>query len=439
MKKILMVLLVICVIIQGGFYPELYLLIGLMFSILLFFKKELFISFSNLFLFLIIFSSYFISALLHHFSLAEYSPVFQVLCYLVYFLLISGMKEEDRQFLYIGIIVSGIIVAYLGIFSYIDIFNLPGMVSKNRLQGVLQYANVAAVLLSMAVITGKQYAKKLQWAKPAMVIALQLTMSFGGILCFWIGILIYAMFQPKGKKLVAVTIEILEFTIYGVFTAAIYVSVNVLEINILSVFLSIIACGMGFLIVRFDFKIPFNKITGISAALAALAEIVGILMLRGGEALGTFQERITHSVDGLRAVFYNPLLGIGPGRWAIEKADWQSEHYRAVMIHNSYVQIAVDAGILALICLLFIIIFWIKKARKPAWSIAAVGCLLAHGLIDISFYFTGISLIGITLVSAGTIEAKEGKGLTLHKKSICLIALIAAGVYLYYNIAYRTM
>lgn len=436
MKNILVFLLIASTIIQGGFYPNLYLIIGLFLSILLFFHKTITVHLPTFLIYLTVFILYASSAVLHNFSLIEYSPVFQVLIYPIFFLLLSNIKPEEQKYLFAGIVLCGIIVAFIGILSYVDVLKLPGMISRNRLQGLLQYANASAILLSVSLITLKYFTKQLQWSKPVMTVALQLTLSFGGILCYWISIFIYTLLQPKGKKLQSFITEILEFSIYGIITALIYISVNIFNIKVLSIFIALLACILGFIIIKFNIKIPFCKITSVFSLFLGFIGIASILMLRGKEALGTLLERIVHSIDGIKAVLSNPILGLGPGRWASEKVNWQSANYRAQIIHNSYVQIAVDAGILALILVLIIIVFWFKKTKKEVWNISAVCCLLLHGLLDMSFYFTSISLISITLINAN--KKKEGCYFILHKKLIWFIALISTGLFLYFNIIYQT-
>lgn len=447
MAKILAIVVVASITIQGGYFPNLYLILGLVLSILLLFRKEIKVHFPLCLLYLSVVILYMISAILHDFSLLEYAPVFQVMIYPIFYLLLSSIENEEKRYLYLGIIISGIVVAYLGIFAYVGVIQLNGLVSNKRLQGVLQYANATAIILSAAILTLKLFEnkinekinskleEKLKWTKPAMIIALQLTMSFGGIICYWIGILIYSLLQSKQNKIKTLATEILEFSIFGIITASIFISVNVVKNGALSFVFAMTACAIGVICNNIKFKFTINKFLCSLSCVLGMVEIIAILLFRGKEALETFSERMVHSIDGAKAVLSNPILGIGPGRWSSEKIMWQSYDYRAQIIHNSYVQIAVDAGIIAIIVIFIIIGIWLKISIKRDWKTASTMCLLLHGIIDLSFYFTGIGLAIIIMMDTET--KKEVKLLTLPKAAIRAMALISAGLFLLYNIAYR--
>ena len=181
---------------QGGFFPNTYLLAGLLFSFLLFILAPTVKIYLPTFLsFLVLAMHYFISALIHNFSAADYSPILQIFVYVLFCLLLWGLEDEKGEHLIDGILIATILTAYISLLSYVGLLPIKGMIVKGRMQGVMQYANATAVFLSMGLLLINKNPKIYKY-KPALLMGLQLTMSMGGILAFYLD-LFYIAFPRK--------------------------------------------------------------------------------------------------------------------------------------------------------------------------------------------------------------------------------------------------
>lgn len=432
---IIKISIILVVLIQGGFFPNTYLLAGMLYACLLLSgKRKAYINIPVFTCFAILLLSYILSGLTHNFSMSEYKQVFQILaCIFLYFLLSEHYIRGDNS-LWDGIIIGAIISAYAGIMAYIGFDIIPDMISRARLQGLMQYANATAIYLSMGLLLINDL-KKYHWAKPGLLIALQLTISVGGILAYIAGVIIYSLLQKRGNRIEVIIQEGLEFVVAACFAAAIYISLYIANVKPLGAAIAIAGCIAGFIWKKVFCTISLKKWLIIPGLVLGLLEGAGVFLYRGKEAAATFAERIMHSRDGIKAIMSNPLFGLGPGRWAIKKAAWQSMDYRAQLIHNSYIQIAVNAGIPALICVFLIILLWFNKKGKKPIECAVIGSLLLHGLIDCSFYFTGIILAAITIAMTYRDEIKQIYHLNINKWIIKAFAgtALAAMVIFYWK------
>ena len=427
MTKTMNTILIFLLLMQGGFFPNTYLLAGLLFSFLLFILAPTVKIYLPTFLsFLVLAMHYFISALIHNFSAADYSPILQIFVYVLFCLLLWGLEDEKGEHLIDGILIAAILTAYISLLSYVGLLPIKGMIVKGRMQGVMQYANATAVFLSMGLLLINKNPKKFYKYKPALLMGLQLTMSMGGILAFLFGLVLYSFSQKK--KLIFLLGEAIEFIISASFSALIYISIFIFKVKLLGIFMAIMGCCLGLIWDKIRTYLKGRKRVYIPIISLGILETLGLLFYRGLEAAATFEERMIHSKDGIRVLMKHPLFGLGPGRWALEKENWQGiKYYSAKLIHNSYMQISVDAGIITLLCIILLIYIWIRKKNKQSWEYSSLGCLLLHSLIDCSLYFTGISLAGIVIGSYPT-ESKR-KYLSIQKTIIRIIALLFLFIY----------
>lgn len=115
------------------------------------------------------------------------------------------------------------------------------------------------------------------------------------------------------------------------------------------------------------------------------------------EASQTFIERIIQMYDGVALWLTSPILGIGPDQWQFIYPYVQSAQYTASKIHNSYLQIMLDGGIIALLLFIAFLVyslFRIVKAKN--WTFLICSCsILVHAFFDfdLSFPFMFILLL----------------------------------------------
>lgn len=283
----------------------------------------------------------------------------------------------------------GLVSSALAIIFYVAFPAAFGFVSNGRLQAFFQYANTAAVWFAVATILLLAGGGKKALTAIVPAIALLLTKSVS-VICLFCLVLLYLLFSsplPKRKKV-------------------------------------------------------------LFASIALLAGCIVLFVLgpsRISEASQTFIERAIQWHDGLKSLVGSPLFGIGPGAWRYEYLHVQSALYTARVIHNGYLQVGLDAGILTL--LLFCV--WIVRgliglartasSNQEARFVFCAAMLLAlHLFLDIDLAFGVIDLLLGVLMTFGVAQGSHWKQSKLHKRlfglsaglfalacaSLCLIAFV---------------
>ncbi len=405
MSLVTSAILVALIVIQGGFFSNSYLFFGMLLSLLLLIRGKMRASKPVFFSFGGILALYILSGAVRGFSFLQYLPAFQVLCCFVFYILISSFNEKERDHLNGGLAIAGIVVAILGLLSYTANLPIPAAVDNARLQSTLQYANAAAILFVLALFSIKDENGRFNVFRPVIMLALLLTLSFGGILAYCLASILYVFRRKRGERMKELYSEIAGFSIATVFAAGIYYFRNIQSSILIPVLLFAALCCLCPVWKRMVEYIVAHIASRVLSILLLGMEVGGILALRGAEAMGTLANRLLLISYGINALAANPVLGIGPGAWANQRGLYEEVYDRATIIHSSYVQIAVDAGIFALIGSVVIAIVFIKKQKRCPWRLSAVSGLLFHGILDLPFSFTGIVLGGI-VVSAD--EERDG-------------------------------
>lgn len=111
-------------------------------------------------------------------------------------------------------------------------------------------------------------------------------------------------------------------------------------------------------------------------------------------------ERFAYYHDSLRILAAHPLGGLGSGGWDSCLFQYQSGVYITRYPHSFLAQSAVDGGIVALLLMVFVVIYPFIKARKTIFSNdMGVFCfllnfaLIFHGLLDFDFQFPVILMV----------------------------------------------
>ena len=185
------VILACIVLLQGGFYPVVYVLAGGIFTVLtVIFSKKIVIDKITILL-ISLTLLYFLSTGLNKTSL--YTACFP-LSVLTYYLFLAGIKGPNRSekiFDYICIFT----VIYAGIMLVLHIFNFQA-----RMHTTFQYANTAGIFFAAIATIMPMRNKKIAKFNPIIQIALLFTMSVGAITLYALGFL-YLNKNKISKKL----------------------------------------------------------------------------------------------------------------------------------------------------------------------------------------------------------------------------------------------
>lgn len=122
---------------------------------------------------------------------------------------------------------------------------------------------------------------------------------------------------------------------------------------------------------------------------------------RWAQAQETFAERLVQMGDGLTLLMAQPWLGIGPGQWADLYPTVQTSDYIAAVNHCSYMQMALDGGIIVPVvyvaAMVTSVVLCIKQSH-PLWALA-VAMLLVHSVFDFDLSFFALQFFAVLLVS----------------------------------------
>ena len=149
--------------------------------------------------------------------------------------------------------------------------------------------------------------------------------------------------------------------------------------------------------------------------------------------------RFTYFKDAFSIIFDNPknfIVGCGGETFKNMYNGFKTEKYTSTEVHNSYIQIFCESGVLgflSIITLVFTIIFGTKKSYVKIGVLA----LLLHSVFDLNFsYMIILALISVLL---GCLEYKENEKSNKYIKFNMIIYVIIslATIFIGINISYR--
>ncbi len=302
----------------------------------------------------------------------------------VFFLAVAcvGRRHGPKMAL-TAIVIGAALISLIGIRDYLEIFRVEPTYrifsrwhQPNALAGLL----CAALPLSLALIVQvARKQEKLLYGVGAVLIAfgLVLTQSKGGYLAAGVGVLgmLGAMTAWKGGK--------------KVLTALVPLAVAAL---------------MGFALT----KAPAGEGAG------ALARVGG----QAAEATQSQAFRINLWKSAAELVQKKPL-GWGPGTFGEESAR-PGLVMPTETAHQAYLQLAFEGGIISLLLVLGMAVFWVIEIFRGARKLSTdqnvlragtFGCLLAvgaHGLVESSFAYIGIGIILFAVLGIGLNLSTDG-------------------------------
>jgi len=159
--------------------------------------------------------------------------------------------------------------------------------------------------------------------------------------------------------------------------------------------------------------------------------LVGVLLFRGAD-LSTLVsrhsgvQRLNLYRAGLSMIAKKPCLGYGPGSYhraaASVKMTHDEERLKRAHLHNLYLQVALETGILGLCCFLFfavaVVRLLIRVARQAqnvelrmlAASLCVSACaFFAYNMIDI-YRYHGVHLVAAAIMGTGIAMARLNDG-----------------------------
>jgi tetratricopeptide (TPR) repeat protein len=267
-------------------------------------------------------------------------------------------------------------IAVLGLLAFFSIIYIPGAVieTTNRLQSVIQYANTTALLMLIGILYSiHSYVSHRKIGKLIccliFVVTLLLTGSRTTLMVALAVCTLYAliMSRRRGKIIVAGSVVLAVFAVVG-----------------------------------------FNIFTDIRIFRISIFE-------------ATLVERYITYQDAISMMRGNWLLGIGTGNWQEFQFVHQSAPYNVKFIHNFYLQLLLDGGLLApllfLAATLPAIIRGVIAKNLHAFILIAV---MMQALLDFDLIFSAVAMMAMYSLSQLIVE----KGKTVGIGKLRFIALV---------------
>lgn len=299
-------------------------------------------------------------------------------------------------------------VAVIGFLAYSNILRLNELVFVDsyipRLQSVIKYANTTAVFLSMGytacLSSYKASGKRIYILLSATILpAIYLTLSKAMIPIFMLVGTAYVFFEKDLREV---------FIKQNIISAMFSASVIYLASKHVYSLCFILLC----LMIAVSYKLSFGKSKNlyklwIILLLIGFIAACAILVIRF-DSFTTLTGRLIYAKDSLRLLFRNPVSGCGQGSWQYLQYGIQSRGYTVRYIHNSYLQYAVENGLLftSLMLLVFAYSFVISLKRKDYGICATLLLTYIHSFIDFDISF-GIILLVLGILCGSGFNAEK--------------------------------
>ena len=262
---------------------------------------------------------------------------------------ISVSKSDDKKTLISGFYIGISITSFIGIIAYIlgvNGFELVNTIDGARvLQGVFGYANTMALFSGIGIVLAVYYRtlnKDYKFVHECILIinvaAFLLTKSLFGFAALILAVLVTLFIRFKGSR----------------------------------------------------------KYILISAGIIAIV-VLGIFLTDNEEVLlrSTVASRLIYWQDALNVIIKHPL-GIGVHNWESIQYGVQTADYSVKYVHNGFIQLLLDGGILAFAGLALLIVYGYiglikkyieKKNELYLCLITILTFIVAHSFVDINFAY----------------------------------------------------
>ena len=364
--------------------------------------------------------------------------------------------------------------ALTGSFSFLDI-----TLFNNRLGSTFQYTNTASIYFALCIVfsltlanTANSRINKALFAGAGniFIFAFFMTGSRGGYLVGMVSIMLFIILQPSGFKMNGIVYFIsmlipLFITVNGFNTSTsnndylrstAWLVISFISAAALSLcFYSISSMVKRFVLKKNSITLPRSS-RAIFVAVFAVTIIfvfvfremfISLLPVVLGDRLQklsfndpTILFRLEFDKDAMKLIACNWLFGLGGGGWKATYQSVQDVFYISSFVHNNYLQIFVESGVvgfisyiaLAFITFLYAFISYIKAIDKmlkvySAGLFCGFLALTIHSSFDFDLSFGSMALLFWVMFAASSVregildkvsDSEAGKPLLIEKQNI---------------------
>lgn len=174
------------------------------------------------------------------------------------------------------------------------------------------------------------------------------------------------------------------------------------------------------LIVLFFIKKNLKKYIGIGLVITIILFVIFLLIYNPSISLSTFYGRLLYYKDAIPLIISHPF-GLGYYGYFFIQNTIQTGVYSIINVHNDFLQIALDIGIIPSV---FFYVMMIKSIiRTTNTKKLLLSIILLHSLFDYDLQFIFICFILILLLDFKNIKIYDISFLTQGFISICFICL----------------
>lgn len=306
------------------------------------------------------------------------------------YLLVSYLQKNERYILQILCSLWVGIIAFLGIGEFV-VEAFYG--NASRISGLLGNPNAMGAILVMGwfsiksclfkIEDGSIFKRILNFFESIILIALSLTLSIGSFGALGIGVIVMSLYGKQSflYLLGQLSTIILSFAC----GLLLYIAGSYTNWFGLVVVILIYICLFSWYREKLNKCLSKYSVLPIVLCLAGILGL-GILVILRPNAFATLSERIAMIKDGFQYLWIHPILGIGPYQWRIYNLHSGGQYFNTWHIHNIFVHVAVELGIIAFFMLLMIVVRHFMKKEDMAQRGAFIATFV-HNLMDTSFFY----------------------------------------------------
>lgn len=306
------------------------------------------------------------------------------------YLLVNYLQKNERYILKMLCSLWVGIIAFLGIGEFI-VEAFYG--NASRISGLLGNPNAMGAILMMGWFSIKSclfkieddliFKRILYFFESIILIALSLTLSIGSFGALGIGVIAMILY---GKKSFSYLLEQLSTIILSFACGLLlYIAGSYTNWFGLVVVILIYICLFSWYREKLNECLSKYPALPIILCLAGIFGL-GILVILRPNAFATLSERIAMIKDGFQYLWIHPILGIGPYQWRIYNLHSGGQYFNTWHIHNIFVHVAVELGVIAFFMVLIIVVRHFMKREDMAQRGAFIATFI-HNLMDTSFFY----------------------------------------------------
>lgn len=364
----------------------------------------------------------------------------------------SEKKQDFIRAIMLLVVATGSVCAFAGLMSLTGRFNILGALTTTRIGSTFQYSNTASIYfaiccifaITLSMTLGNIILRSVMTGLGSIfLLSFFLTGSRGGLIAGMLFILVLLAIQPSGWKLrSAVSFAfmlapmLLTMKGFNARTAAHDNKGAIVWIAVTFAIPFIVSLIVGFVwkMVMKGKQVRLPKGSSLIFWVAVVVVAVFAVIFRDSLipllppilsqrlAKLSFNDvnvlyRLHFDMDAIKLLANHWLTGLGGGGWKALYQSVQDYFYTAVFVHNHYLQVFVEHGILGFISYMLLVILTVigaglslLKSRGNvlrsynAGLLCSFLALAGHAAIDFDLSFVSLSLLFWTMFAASTVS-----------------------------------